>query len=509
MAANRGWRWAVAVFGGLVAGVLVAGAAGFGLVAAGYLLPAWVGQRVSALVRDSGFPEAVVTVERLGLDGLDASLRLEGAPEGAAEGQGVRQIGVEYSPSGLWAGRVDRVTVTGARLGLRLGPTGVELTGRQPAEGASGASPGLQSVRLTELVLEDVLLTVVTPIGATAVPLSGWLRQPEPGRFEGRLDLRLTPEGPSASLDLQAGVDPSGLTADLDVRADLAGVLAIGGEPHALSGDARLRARLRRDAGGFDGSAELRLAGGSIAGPAFAASDVSALVHASSLRPLATPPGQWVSVGMLDLGLPLRDGVVVFQVGRGGGLMLERAEFRWAGGRLGVLPASLAPGQRRRTLTLEAAGIGLDQVLALFEVEGLEATGGLDGRIPVTLEGDEVRVEGGRLVATGAGRLRYDPAEPPAFLGAGSDGGTAVLREALRNFHYDELALTIDGVVGQESVVGLKVRGHNPEFQGGRAVSLNVRLSGALDRILQSGVRSYRIPDSVREQIQQFGNPKQ
>jgi hypothetical protein len=497
------------VAGGLVGGVIVAGALALALAAALAGLPGWLGDRASARVREVGYPEAVVIVERVGLDGLEARLRLGDA--GPAGGQGVERVRVDYSPAGLRSGRLDRVTVSGARLGLRLGPAGIELAGRQRADEVppeSRGPAGELALPLTELILEDVVLTLATPVGDATVPLSGRLEQPQPGRFEGHLDLRLAPDGPRAQVDLQALAAPSGLTADLDARADLAGVLAIAATPHVLAGEARLRAQLTRGVGGFGGNAELRLAGGSLTGPTFAAREVSARVHVSSLRPLATPPGQWVSVGTLELGVPLRDGVAAFQIGRGGSLVLEQAEFHWAGGRLRLLPVTLVMGQSRRALTVEATGIGLDQVLALFEVEGLEASGTVDGRIPVTLEGEEVRVEGGRLVAAGAGRIRYDPAEPPAFLAASGDSGTAVLREALRNFHYDELALTMDGVFGQESVVGLKVRGHNPDFQGGRAVSLNVRLSGALDRILQSGVRSYRIPDSVREQIQQYGNPK-
>ncbi len=501
--------WARTVAGGLVGGVIVAGALALALAAALASLPGWLGERASAVVREVGYPEAMVTVERVGLEGLEARLRLgDGGPAG---GQGVERVRIDYSPAGLRARRLDRVTISGARLGLRVGPDGVELTGRQGADEVPPASQGPEAelaLPLTELILEDVVLTLATPAGDATVPLSGRLEQPEPGRFEGQLELRLAPEGPRATVELQARAAPSGLTADLDARADLAGVLAIGAEPHVLAGEARLRARLSQGPSGLESSAELRLAGGSLTGPTFAAREVSALVHASSLRPLATPPGQWVSVGTLDLGVPLRDGVATFQIRRGGTLVLEQAEFHWAGGRLRLLPTTFAAGQRRTALVVEAAGIGLDQVLALFQVEGLEASGTLHGRVPVTLEGEEVRVEGGRLVAAGAGRIRYDPAEPPAFLAASGDSGTAVLREALRNFHYDELALTMDGAFGQESVVGLKVKGHNPDFQGGRAVSLNVSLSGALDRILQSGVRSYRIPDSVREQIQQYGNPK-
>jgi hypothetical protein len=71
--------------GGLVGGVIVAGALALALAAALAGLPGWLGERASALVREVGYPEAVVTVERVGLDGLEGRLRL--GDEGAAGGQ--------------------------------------------------------------------------------------------------------------------------------------------------------------------------------------------------------------------------------------------------------------------------------------------------------------------------------------------------------------------------------------------------------------------------------------
>ena len=498
----RGLLWTVVQVLGLVLLAL------FGV---SRLLPDLLGASASSAIRGAGFADAVFTVEHVGWEGLDARLRLGGDTGTTEAGQGVDAIRLEYSPAGLAAGRVDRVTLTGARLSLRVGPEGVELLGREAHGGPPATVPGwLSALRLpvAELAVDDAVLSLTSPLGAATVPLSGHLTSPGEGRLDGRLELSLLPIGPRATAELRARSGPSGLTVDLDARAGLAGALTLGGESYALDGDARLQARVRHDGKGLDGSAEVRVAGLSLRGPAFTVSGVNGLVALSSLDPVLTPPGQWLSANSIDVGLPLTEALVSFQVRRGERLAIEQAEVRWAGGRLRMLPASFASGDRRRSLTLEADGLDLEQVLAQFEVQGLEATGTLGGRIPVELEGSGVRVEGGRLQAAGTGRVRYDPADPPAFLGGGGDSGTAVLREALRNFHYDELALTIDGVLGKETVVGLKLKGANPDFQGGRPVALNVRLSGALDRILRSGLRSYQIPDSVRERIEQLGTPK-
>jgi len=288
-----------------------------------------------------------------------------------------------------------------------------------------------------------------------------------------------------------------------DLRFD-GGVSVTAGD-FALAGDMALRARLHRDGQAVDGSARLLLADLTLSGPSFSARGVSGVLTASSLRPLVMPPGQLLAVAMLDVGLPLTDGLFAFEVARDGTLRIEQVALHWAGGTVRAGPAMLAPGAGEHALTLEAEGMDLGQVLALAGVEGLEGTGTLAGQIPLALSGQEVRFVKGRLASVGEGYIRYDPAHPPAFLDPGAGEGMALLRQALQDFHYSELSVTIDGVAGREMTVGLRLNGANPGFQDGRPVALNLNLSGALEAVLRDSLRSYRIPDAVRERIQEFG----
>jgi hypothetical protein len=78
--------------------------------------------------------------------------------------------------------------------------------------------------------------------------------------------------------------------------------------------------------------------------------------------------------------------------------------------------------------------------------------------------------------------------------------------QALTDFRYESLAIDIDGTAGKTMTLGLKVRGANPEFQDGYPVVLNVNLSGALDTIVQRGINTWRIPDTVRDKMMEFQN---
>ncbi|MFM2045331.1 MAG: hypothetical protein RLY86_3907 [Pseudomonadota bacterium] len=254
---------------------------------------------------------------------------------------------------------------------------------------------------------------------------------------------------------------------------------------------------------GADGRAELLLEGVGMTGRSVVVQGLNAVVTAESLNPLRMPV-QEVSIALLDMGLPLTDGILRYQVLGHRRLRVEQATFAWAGGavRTGPLEADLSDLIGR--FTLEAEGLDLGQVLARAGVEGLAATGTLNGRIPVVVDKDGIRFEKGELVAAGPGSLAYDPSDPPSFLDPSSNDSTALVMQALKNFRYTDLSITLDGAAGGEMAATLRLAGANPDFYGGYPVSLNLNLSGALATILQSGVTTYRIPETVRARIEEF-----
>nr|WP_211113815.1 YdbH domain-containing protein [Azospirillum picis] len=227
-------------------------------------------------------------------------------------------------------------------------------------------------------------------------------------------------------------------------------------------------------------------------------------VTLSSLMPPVIPKGQTVAVGLLDVGIPLTDGTLRFGYGRDGRLDVDRAQWRWAGGTLGAAPFAIAPAKPRGTVTLRADGIDAAKLLALVDIDGLEATGRLGGTLPISFDGERVIVDNGLLEAVAPGTLRYDPANPPAALKGEEGSPTGLLMGALTDFHYDTLRVTIDGQAGGELRAGLSVRGSNPSFYDGHPVALNLKLSGALDRILRQNLDVYQLPDRLRDRMTGF-----
>ncbi|WP_042696506.1 YdbH domain-containing protein [Azospirillum sp. B506] len=228
---------------------------------------------------------------------------------------------------------------------------------------------------------------------------------------------------------------------------------------------------------------------------------VNGTVALSSLSPPVIPVGQKLSIGLLDVGIPLTDGTLLFGYGRDGRLDVDRAEWRWAGGTLRADPFELSPEKPKGSITLHADGIDAAKLLELIAVDGLEASGTLAGSLPVVLAGDKVTLHGGVLESSGPGTLRYDPAQPPSGLKGEEGSPTAMLMGALTDFRYDTLRITIDGQAGGELSAGFSLRGSNPSFYDGYPVVLNLKLSGALDRILRQNLDVYRIPDTLRDRL--------
>jgi hypothetical protein len=100
--------------------------------------------------------------------------------------------------------------------------------------------------------------------------------------------------------------------------------------------------------------------------------------------------------------------------------------------------------------------------------------------------------------------LRYDADSAPSALRAGGEG-VGLLLQALENFRYERLEITLDGSTDATMDIGLHPAGANPDLYDGHPIEFNLDLEGELGNILRQGVASYQIPDRIRERMQGFG----
>ncbi|MBF0395076.1 MAG: YdbH domain-containing protein, partial [Alphaproteobacteria bacterium] len=230
---------------------------------------------------------------------------------------------------------------------------------------------------------------------------------------------------------------------------------------------------------------------------------VNSVVAIERIVPFSTPIGQLAAVALIDAGVPLEDGVVIFRL-EGKRLTIGRAELKLAGGRVMLGETVFDPAAERQRIALNVSGVDVGKLVEMAGTKGLSASGTLSGRVPLSIVEGAVTVDHGYLAATAPGRLRYRPDLPPATLRSGGQSMELLLK-ALDDFHYSSLSMTLNGRAGGEIKAEFRITGFNPDLYDGYPIELNLNISGALDRILDQTLAGYQIPERIRERMSAFG----
>lgn len=141
------------------------------------------------------------------------------------------------------------------------------------------------------------------------------------------------------------------------------------------------------------------------------------------------------------------------------------------------------------------------QLMQLAELEaqsGIEATGLLDGRLPVIITEDGPSIPGGRLFARAPGGTVKFQGETAESLG-GSDPSVGLAMQLLENFHYDTLESGIQYQTDGSLMLALQFQGNNPDFYDGQATNLNINLDYNLLDLLES----LRLSQGIVEKLEQ------
>ncbi len=291
---------------------------------------------------------------------------------------------------------------------------------------------------------------------------------------------------------IEGGLQPADLSPLLaDVLDDTIGRLALKGEVAWRDGEVTSRADLLIE--------ELGLS----IGPARLAR-VNALFRFDNLAPPTMPNGQDLAIALLDVGLPLTDGLVTLGLGVDGRLAVDRLTWQLAGGEIASAPFSFGSDVETLIMDLDVTRIELAELLDLTELDGLSGEGRIDGRLPLTIDANGVMVRGGKLAATAPGILRYRPSAPPGALQSGGES-IGLMLQALENFHYEELDVTLNGRTDGETHIALHIRGANPDLFDAYPIEFNLDLDGDLATLIQTNIANYQIPDRIREKLQGFG----
>jgi hypothetical protein len=218
--------------------------------------------------------------------------------------------------------------------------------------------------------------------------------------------------------------------------------------------------------------------------------------------PWQTQSGQKLAVARLDIGVPLTEGALEFQLRPTRALDVRRTTWRFAGGELRAEDVVLELGAPRTEARMQASGLDLGALLALVSLEGVDGTGRIDGEIPFVREDGVLRVEQGVLRASPeGGRIRYQPTQAVAQYAASRPNDLGLAVAALSDFHYEKLEAGVDGDIDGELNVELHLRGANPAVQDGHPIELNLSLDAQVADVVRSGRAAYGVPKALEERL--------
>lgn len=198
---------------------------------------------------------------------------------------------------------------------------------------------------------------------------------------------------------------------------------------------------------------------------------------------------------------------LVLRRGTGGParLVLETAEAGILGGTVGLARLPLWPLPATARTRVGVAGLDLARLVALEQRPDLEASGRLDGVLPLVLTPEGPRIAGGRLAARPPGGvIRFRAGA--AARGAAANAQLAMTYRILEDFHYRHLAARVDYTPRGDLLLEVRLRGRNPAYAGGRPVHLNLTVQENVPALLRSlglaGELSGRVEERVRRHYQ-------
>lgn len=218
--------------------------------------------------------------------------------------------------------------------------------------------------------------------------------------------------------------------------------------------------------------------------------------------PVSTRPDQQLAIEQLIAGLPMTNALVRFELD-GPNLKISEGHLEMAGGHAGIAPAEIALNAVGQRMTLNIDQLSVSELFKIAGVAGLSGEGAISGTAPITLFPNGIIVDHAQFAADAPGVLRYDAQQAPAALStAGSSVGMAL--QALSDFHYKELIVTLDRKLTGDAELGLHISGSNPSFYNGYPVEFNLNLSGKLDEVLRKGLAGYRLPSIIEERLNEL-----
>lgn len=214
-----------------------------------------------------------------------------------------------------------------------------------------------------------------------------------------------------------------------------------------------------------------------------------------------------LNLELLDVGFPIENIDVRFQLAphprtRQYIVQIEKFAADLLGGKARSEPFYLDFGREKNQFMMQLEGISLNDIMQLEQQEGLQGSGKLDGQVPIEITHAGIEVKQGQLSTRApGGNIRYVPTEKVLLLAQRNESVKMVV-DALSNFQYHVLDVTSDYQPDGDLILQVRLKGHNPDWQAGQPIHLNLNLEENIPMLLRSLQLSDEITERVRKRYQ-------
>lgn len=234
----------------------------------------------------------------------------------------------------------------------------------------------------------------------------------------------------------------------------------------------------------------------SAAGPA---NGIKGQINFVDLLNMVTEPDQIVNIAEVNPGISTKDGVVRYRILPDFKLKIEDGYWPLGGGKVRMEPMIVdMASDADRKIILHVENISAEKFIAEYNMTAVAATGDFTGTLPVIIDKDGARFEGGHLEVMGEGGSI-------SYLGELSDYNMGyyanIAFNALRSLKYDSLTVRLDGPLDGEMVTQIKFEGIKRGDLASRnfitrqierlPIQFNLKIEAPFMQLINSGMSLY------------------
>lgn len=234
-------------------------------------------------------------------------------------------------------------------------------------------------------------------------------------------------------------------------------------EGTSVTGTVSANSRLTLTDGVPSGQLNLALKDATLVSGESSINAINTTLHFPEIPSLQSSPSQLLTVGAVDSGkVHIDEGKIFFRIENEEQLFLEKAKFRWCGGKIETGSLALNRFMDSFEATLYCDRLKFAELLGQFGIEDTDGEGSLNGRLPVAFDDGKIIFDDGFLFSTpgNSGIVRFSDTQQ-LRQGIPDIGQSATLDysiKALENFAYNWTKLTFN-TEGENLLLALQLDG--------------------------------------------------